>query len=378
MSTADPTTRVRAVESAEDLATLLAAAEDSSPDVARAALHRIAAVCGPEACEPLRELLWSCDLSIARDVVRALRQLGDTRLRDEALAGLRDPLYLPRLVAVWVLEALGDSGVVESVEPLLSDEVSGVRASAAEALVKLRRDGRSAQACAALLADPEPDVRRRAVGAIGRCAGPIETVLAPIVGDPNPLVRREAAMLASRLPRNDAVALLHDRDVQVRVAACRRAGRRETVELCDVLRRDNDAEVRLAAAHTLGGLAMVETVPALIDALGDRAPVVRAASLWALTEMLDRGELLAKLSAQLEDRDPRRRRTALYTLQHLRAAEVSLPAQLLRDPDPDVRLAVAHVAPALGRDARQHLEVLLGDPDAEVRHAAELALQAAR
>jgi len=39
MPTADPGTRVRAVEQADDAATLLAAVDDPSPDVARAALH---------------------------------------------------------------------------------------------------------------------------------------------------------------------------------------------------------------------------------------------------------------------------------------------------------------------------------------------------
>lgn len=376
MRTTDPTARVMAVRRLDHADELLGAVEDPSPDVARAALRRLVELHACSACEVLRPLLWRCDLSIARDVVAALRELGDRFVRDDARQALRAPAYAHRLVAVWSVAALGDETAMPELARLLHDPVSGVRAAAAETLVRLRPDEVSARACAQHLTDDQADVRQRAVRAIGRCACPIAGFLALAVRDDNHLVRREAAMIASRLSEHDATALFRDRDVQVRIAACRSASRREARQLGDALAGDRDPEVRLAAAHTLGGLRLDGASDVLVAALSDPAPVVRAAALRALLDTLRRGRLLSRLCTELDHADPVRRRAALYALQHLEAGELAEYALRLQlDPHPDVRLALIHAAPALGLNAPTQLRSLLQDPDAGVRSAMERVIQ---
>jgi HEAT repeat protein len=372
----DASAAVQALAHLTDSQALLAAARDPRPDVAHVALSRIAELDDRSAVTALRELLWSCDLAVARAVATTLARLDDEELEACARRRLGDARYPARLVALWTLEIVGDRDAASAVEPLIEDPISGVRATAAETLAALRPDQTTAHACAQLLGDDHADVRRRAVHAIGRCRGEIASLVAPAVRDPQGLVRREAARLATRLAPEHALGLLRDPDAQVRRVACRGSGRRETVALSDALAHDRDPEVRLAAAQTLGVLASGEAIPALVDALGDAAPVVRAASLRALSESLDRAAVLAVIASRLEHPAASARRAATYALAHLEAVEVApLAAQLAHDPNADVRLALLHAAPALDLVASPELRALKEDPDSTVRHAAEMRLR---
>jgi HEAT repeat protein len=124
----DATAAVQALAHLTDSRALLAAARDPGPDVAHVALSRIAELDDRSAVTALRELLWSCDLAVARAVATTLAQLDDEELEACARRRLGDARYPARLGALWTLEILGDRDAAGAVEPLIEDPISGVRA----------------------------------------------------------------------------------------------------------------------------------------------------------------------------------------------------------------------------------------------------------
>jgi HEAT repeat protein len=127
----------------------------------------------------------------------------------------------------------------------------------------------------------------------------------------------------------------------------------ETPALGPALRRvlfgDRHAEVRAAAARRLGQLAVPGAADWLVDALGDGAPLVREAILRGLARCGDaaaRAPVRARIS---DDRIWWVRRTAIYALAVLAAAD-ELPAfeAALADPFWRVRHAAVKVLAALG------------------------------
>jgi HEAT repeat protein len=205
----DPGARMRAAAASSDVGSLLEAVEDPSPEVARAALRRLAAAGDPGVIERLHELIRRCDIAIAHELASALHELGDYELPGEALAMLEDGSYVRRLVALRTLSVTRDAIAADAVIPLLEDPIGGVRAAAAEALADLRPGAHSAYLCARLLGDPSADVRllgdpsadvrRRAVAAVARCLPSIGPLLEAAVRDADPLVRQQAGLLASRV-----------------------------------------------------------------------------------------------------------------------------------------------------------------------------------
>jgi HEAT repeat protein len=135
-----------------------------------------------------------------------------------------------------------------------------------------------------------------------------------------------------------------------------------------------DAQRRSAAAETLAGLGAA-AVPALLDALGDRHPGVRAGAAYALGRIGDRAAV-EPLIDRLQDDDPHVRSTVVPALRRLndRRGVASLVAAL-RDAHPSVRLQAAGALAGLNDpQAVPALIDALNDADAEVRRQAAGAL----
>ena len=106
---------------------------------------------------------------------------------------------------------------------------------------------------------------------------------------------------------------------------------------------DSDPSVRRVSAEILGNLPVPEASQALVDALDDPDPEVRAALLRSLTGAEDTSALL-DVTACLADSEPAVRLEAVETLHALAGYPKGLLAQLeplLLDPAPEVRSCVA-------------------------------------
>ncbi len=140
--------------------------------------------------------------------------------------------------------------------------------------------------------------------------------------------------------------------------------------------KDSDPGVRAAAAHALGNLEDRGAANALAGVLNDSDASVRRAATMALAEMEDR-RAIPGLEKMLTDPDADVRQEAANHFDEFDLTEA--PAGLLaalKDSDADVRHEAAHAVGHIG-DARAvpQLKALLNDPNREVRSAAVEALE---
>lgn len=369
---ASATERLSALGRRSGPATLLKASGDPSLAVARHALGRLASDGGPAELDALRELVWTCDPSLAPDVARTLRTLGDRGALATAAGRLRTGPAAERCRAARVLQRLADRDAIPSLCEALGDRDESVRSAALDALASIGSDYRAARASAALVTDSSAEVRRCAVRAVGTLSRDPAPAVNPAIDDSSPRVRREVGRLASRLATADVARLLGDRDLEVRCATAAHGGRGSEALLASALASDPQPRVRLEAAQTLGLLGGDLAVDALISgALEDSEAIVRAKALRLAGEALPPQELAARLRDALADSGCQRRDMALRALAKrsvcLTEAEA---AAVARDVDPDVRLALAQLADVLVDAPEPVLALLAADEDRDVRHAA--------
>jgi HEAT repeat protein len=371
----DATERLRAVQASRSSRALVESLDDPSPEVARAAIRRIEEIDGPGAADALRTHLLSADLSLVVDIAKALRRIGDSRAVDLAIAGLTGEPYTRRLAAARALGAFADARATFMLRIALHDAVAGVRVAALDALAQIGRATDEAAACARLLADTNPHVRVAAARAVARIAGQPGNVLSPLAEDPDRGVRLEVAQHLGTLTDPAASRLLADPDLRVREVAARAGGMRQVGALAVLLVDDPAVDVRRAAASALGGLGDTRIAEVLVPGIEDRDPVVRAAVLRALVELVMRGGAVRRLRHELVSTRPERRRASVYALARLEALDAAEDVtRLVDDPDPDVRLALIHTAGSLVPDPEALIRYLSEDRDAAVRGSAEVWL----
>ncbi len=159
----------------------------------------------------------------------------------------------------------------------------------------------------ALLADADPAVRATALGALGRLGragvADVETALA----DPSPEVRRRACRVATGVAGVDLVAMLDDADPGVvEVAAWalgERAGAhaRGVARLSAVATAHDDPLCREAAVAALGAIGDERGLPAILSATKDK-PAIRRRAVIALAAF-EGPAVDAALESALTDRD---------------------------------------------------------------------------
>lgn len=160
-------------------------------------------------------------------------------------------------------------------------------------------------AARSLLADPDPEVRATALGALVRMgrATPADAVAA--LEDPDPLARRRACELGAALPGAPFARLLGDADDMVVEAACFAVGEAGDALAVPALVRiasaHADALCRESAVAALGAIGEPEGLPAIISALDDK-PQIRRRAVSALAA-IDSPESEAALRRCLKDRD---------------------------------------------------------------------------
>ncbi len=350
----------------------------------------------------------------------------DARVRAEALRRAQDD---PRLqvpvavdarseqVAVRLVAAAGPSGAGPSGAGLVADPDPQVRARAMESA--------SAPQAAAGLEDPSSVVRVVAahrLGVLARQGEDVAEALRGAAASPDAYVRWKAAWglaaVAGGAP--PLMALLDDRDADVRRQAARslgQLGRAEAVERLQRALADDNSFVRRWAAEALGRIGDPAAIPALERAAQEPTVLVAAAAHGALralgatapppaeyrpppppadaaavqaearhpdaTRRKDLCKFLAgdaRHQALLEqlavDVDSEVRKTAVEALGWLDGAVQPL-RRAVQDEDPDVIVTALQGLTRQGAGDQPEVLARLSDPDAEIRLRAAQALAAA-
>lgn len=137
-----------------------------------------------------------------------------------------------------------------------------------------------------LLDDPSPGVRATALGALARLHRLTDDELAAALADPSPDVRRRAATEARTHPDVALLELLDDAEPLVAESAAWSLGERGPAErvverLAAVATTHDDALVREAAVAALGAIGDPAGLPAILQATTDK-PAVRRRAVLAL------------------------------------------------------------------------------------------------
>ncbi len=237
----------------------------------------------------------------------------------------------------------------------------GTRARAAR---KLGVPGRTANVAdlEPLLGDPEPAVRRSAVEALGAIggAGVVPALLAAARGADG--VRPESEAAAVR----EAV-----------VAALAAAGEAAVPGLLEGI-ADRQPRVRECAVAALGAIGGERAADALTPALDDDRSALRQLAARALSRAAG-PRAVGPLARAIGHKDAATRRAAAEALGGTGSDDAVPPLQrALTDPDRGVQAAVVQALAALGRGgAIDALVAALVRPEREVRQAAAQALRGA-
>jgi len=378
----NPTARLRRVqELPEDRSScpeLLAAVDDPSLQVARAALLRLVAVGGPVEGADLAARLLDVDIGLVPDCARTVARLDRAAGARVALRGLGSSAAHARQAAAIALATLVWPPARVGLECALDDGAASVRRAAVDALAALEPSPRTVSLLVERLADSDAGVRTAAVAAVARLAASPSEPLRRTLADPTARVRLELARNADRLSDRLLERLLGDPDESIRSEAlwrlCEEPRERLAAAIHDRL-TDPRPRVRRAACRALAPLHDPGDDDALVERLGDPDPLVRAAALRALCERRP-ADAAGFLSSRLPHVAPRLRPRLLYAIARLDAAAADACVRRLdlgHDHDPAVRLVAVHCCLP---GSRELLRGRAADPDPDVRHAARMRLEA--
>jgi HEAT repeat protein len=158
-----------------------------------------------------------------------------------------------------------------------------------------------------LLADPDPAVRATALSALARLGDVGAADVDAALADPSPEVRRRACRVAIAVDGVDLVPMLDDADAGVVEVAAWALGERAeasgdvVARLSAVATGHQDALCREAAVAALGAIGDQRGLAAVLAATGDK-PAVRRRAVIALAAF-EGPEVDAALQRALDDRD---------------------------------------------------------------------------
>ena len=304
--------------------------------------------------------------SVRTAAASALARIG-TAAVPGLVAEVRHPEVEVRLAVVGALRSVGDERGLPALAAALGDDDARVRSMAAGALRAIGGPA-AANAVTEALRSERADVRWQAAGVLGAFGG----------GAVRPLLRA-----------------LRDDDIRVRreaLDALRAVGSLEPTPLLDAL-TDEDADTRWRACDVLlavvldapapegGGLAEADAVlHALVRALGDEHPIVRATAALAVGALapqpgIVRTEAVAALLPALSDPDFDVAAAACSALGAFGVEGCAAAVGLLARPRPGrERALAAAVLSAAGPAAIPTLTHLLGSGDRGLRLRASQVL----
>ncbi len=323
---------------------------------------------------------WMLDLDSPREAARrgaayALGKLGSgafsavpaliKRLKDDTSPKVRDAsAFSLGEIGRDSLMAAGDANLVPALSAALKDPDSLVRRSAAYALGNLGPDAAAAvDDLTAAQGDARPEVRQNVAWALGKMGLAGFPGIRKALGDPDPLVQRDAAgALASFDPQVVRPAL------------------KELLGLCG----EKNSEVRKAALIVLVKIVTPDDKAALEpirQALTDSDPEVRVNAALALSNIggSDAAAAVNVLLDALRRGDLELRRQAAAAIRNIGPeAKKAVPdlIKALRDPDAETRTNAALALGGIGANAEAAV-VPLTDLVANTKEKTETRIEAA-
>ena len=309
---------------------------------------------GPQAIDPLLEMLRTGAPDKQFSAVRALGEINDPRVVKAMIEALGKPNPGIQIAALGTLERFADPSSCPAIERLLKDSNANVRGAVVEALARCGGE-RAVPALIRTLKDTSWDVRNatvKALGVLGPAAAAAVDGISTLLRDPDRDVRESAVIALGRIGARGAtgplILSLLDAESIVRSAA--------TVSLQQVCRNWEQSE------------ALREVLPEIKNALNHSEYWVRHSAIKLFEQL--------KLDPETVEFTPPPLPPAASPAERMQAAFPIL-ADLLFDRDRDLRLAAAE---AFGHLRDQRAAAILGaavnDTDHAVQTAAKQALAA--
>ncbi|HEX5574793.1 MAG TPA: HEAT repeat domain-containing protein, partial [Gemmatimonadales bacterium] len=293
--------------------------------------------------------------ALALDTLRTLRVKDASRT---ALAALADSDQQTRLAAIRLLGELGGREVADALRSQAAAAAPEIRTAAARGLGVI--GGRSAQSeLVRLMSDPHAAVREAAVAGAADAGLPItDTILTAVLQDSDARVLRAAVRATALSGDVSAVPVLLDAfptaapDLRYDIILSVSRLQPDAVgQLVDALVQDQDLDSRLALARILGRLRWTGSLDHLSRLARDAEPTIRQVAIEALGRR-------AAVEGPVAD-----------AVAEALSAGLADPVASVRATAADAcgRLHLRHYGPTL-------LQLLAGDPTAEVRERAALAV----
>ncbi len=282
-----------------------------------------------------------------------------------------------RLDAVAYLQYLGAPALDPLVEAL-RDKDEKVRKQAQAGLRGLAVDLDQLQAAVApLLGDDKAAVRESVVVVLRRCGAPAMMALISALKDPDDGVRENVIAALQELKADEKVlkpALLEavkDKNPLVRAGAINtltRFGNDTVLPFARAGLKDDGAAVRLVSAAILARFD-IDVAPDLIEALRDKEVAVWQQAWKSLVQLQADDKLLLPLLARaLNDDNSDVRQGAVFALERFGANAVPYLVQALKSKDRNVQRAAADTIDTIGSPARKAMPALVEVVDKEDTH----------
>lgn len=277
---------------------LLAALKDADANVRVEAARLLEGYETREVVAGLVDVLDDDDAEVREAAAISLSELKEAPMGDGLLAAL--PGASKPFVKAALFRALRELRRREAFAPALAalqESAAEVRCAALGVLGYLKNGAALPEIARIVGADPDPEARRIAVGALGFAAdlAAVTPALKRALQDHSWQVREEATATLGKLLAADAIddliAAMADPYWQVRIKAARSLGKLKARSALPVLIDALGHEIsnlRKEAAVALGEVGDAAAIPALEKALHDPDPDVRKLTQLALNQILRR------------------------------------------------------------------------------------------
>jgi len=211
----------RSAEKAAAATLLLPALKDREPAVRREAAKSLGAIKDGRAVPALILALRDDDSNVRMYAAYALGEIKDARAADALLQALRDPEWCVRDQAAWALRELHDPSLAEQYAALLQNEAVDI--ATATWILRGLGDEAALKAVTALLREPQPATRLRAVRALRAMKTAAVELFLGALDDPDSAVRQSVVEALAKTPGPEVKRALTARlavepDVAVRTA----------------------------------------------------------------------------------------------------------------------------------------------------------------
>lgn len=282
---------------------LVSTLRDRDRSVREAAIGALTSIGSPSVAA-LGDCLADPELSVQEAASAALASIADTRVLDRLVQALRSPDWIVRMHAAKGLGRIKDAGSIQSLVPLLQDNVKAVREEASSALSAI---GESAiPALLESLTHHDWLVRLHAVESLGKAKSrrAVAPLLTALFNDTDSAVREDAVRALGNIGDPQAVEFLFAtmKEPGLRTLAVEALGRigdrRAVPVLIEVVRGENPPETartvagcgdrwseetvtQAAAVRALGEMGDESALPTLAAALGSTFTRAEAAAALA-------------------------------------------------------------------------------------------------